>query len=60
MLLAYGFAEDQLDEQLSERLMAYTLAHRFIDVPYLLTLFDAQQITSLHDLRRALWSFSAE
>jgi hygromycin-B 7''-O-kinase len=58
MLLGYGFAEDQLDEQLSERLMAYTLVHRFIDIPYLLTLFQAQQITSLHDLRRALWSFS--
>ena len=60
MLLGYGFAEDQLDEQLSERLMAFTLLHRFIDLPYLLTLFDARQIASLHDLRKALWSFSAE
>jgi hygromycin-B 7''-O-kinase len=60
MLLGYGFSEDQLDERLSERLMAYTLTHRFIDVSYLLTLFDSQQIARLDDLTRALWSFSAE
>jgi len=60
MLLGYGFSENQLDEQLSERLMAYTLVHRFIDIPYLLTLFEAQPITSLHDLQKALWSFSVE
>jgi len=60
MLLGYGFSEDQLDEQLSERLMAYTLVHRFIDIPYLLSLFEAQPITSLHDLQKALWSFSVE
>jgi hygromycin-B 7''-O-kinase len=58
MLLGYGFTEDQLDEQLSEKLMAYTLIHRFIDIPYLLTLFEAQQLTNLPALQRALWSFS--
>jgi hypothetical protein len=60
MLLGYGFAEEQLDERLSERLMAYTLLHRFIDVPYLLTLLGSQQITRLVDLRKALWSLAAE
>jgi len=60
MLLGYGFSEGQLDERLSERLMAYTLVHRFIDVPYLLTLFGSQQLASLYDLSRALWSFSDE
>ena len=59
MLLGYGFSKTQLDEPLSERLMAYTLVHRFIDIPYLLTLFGAQEIISLNDLRKALWSFSA-
>jgi hygromycin-B 7''-O-kinase len=60
MLLGYGFSEAQLDERLSERLMAYTLTHRFIDVPYLLTLFEPRHIEHLDDLRSALWSFSAE
>jgi hygromycin-B 7''-O-kinase len=60
MLLGYGFAEGQLDQRLSERLMAYTLIHRFIDIPYLLTLFGSQQITGLHDLQKALWSLSVE
>jgi hygromycin-B 7''-O-kinase len=58
MLLGYGFSEAQLDERLSEQLMAYTLLHRFIDLPYLLTLFDARQIAGLCDLQSALWSFS--
>jgi hypothetical protein len=40
--------------------MAFTLLHRFIDLPYLLTLFKTQQITTLRDLQRALWSFSEE
>jgi hypothetical protein len=57
MLLGYGFSEDQLDERLSEQLMAYTLLHRFVDVPYLLTLFGSKSIERLDDLRRALWSF---
>jgi hygromycin-B 7''-O-kinase len=60
MLLAYGFYEDQLDATMGEQLMAYTLLHRFIDIPYLLTLFDSQQPTRLDDLKRGLWSFSDE
>jgi hygromycin-B 7''-O-kinase len=60
MLLGYGFSEDQLDERLSEQLMAYTLLHRFIDVPYLLTLFESKRIDCLDDLVRALWWFTDE
>jgi hygromycin-B 7''-O-kinase len=60
MLLGYGFSANQLDERLSEQLMGHTLTHRFIDVPYLLTLFEGQQLVSLNDLQRALWSLPAE
>jgi hypothetical protein len=41
-------------------LIAHTLTHRFIDVPYLLTLFESRQIGHLDDLVEALWSFSDE
>jgi hygromycin-B 7''-O-kinase len=58
MLLAYGFSQDQLDATTAEQLMAYTLVHRFIDIPYLLTLFDSQKPNCLEDLKEGLWSFS--
>ncbi len=58
MLKAYGFSEDQLNETLSEQLMAYTLIHRYIKIPELLELFDLQyKPASIEDLTRRLWSF---
>ena len=60
MLLAYGFSEDQLDATLAAQLMAYTLVHRFANIPHLVKLLDSQQPTSLQDLKRGLWSLSGE
>jgi hygromycin-B 7''-O-kinase len=57
MLLAYGYSLDQLDRVLSEKLMAYTLIHRFINIPDLLGLFDSKQPRDLEELRRELWAF---
>ena len=60
MLLAYGLSEDQLDATLADQLMAYTLVHRFVELPHLIGLFGAQPPTHLRDLRRGLWSFADE
>lgn len=57
MLLAYGFAEDQLDKALADRLMAYTLLHRFITVPELLKSFGLPDIARLEDIGGSLWAF---
>jgi len=58
MLLAYGYSEEWLNATLSKQLMAYTLLHRFVNVPDLLGLFDAQRPTSFAELKDKLWSFS--
>ena len=58
MLLAYGYAEDQLDATLAKQLMAYTLIHRFLNIANLLDLFGPQRPTDFDALRKALWSFS--
>ncbi len=58
MLKSYGFSEDQLDENLSKQLMAYTLIHRFIKITELLELFKLPyQPMDIEDLTRRLWSF---
>jgi hygromycin-B 7''-O-kinase len=57
MLLAYGYAEDQLDATLARQLMAYTLIHRFLNMTDLLDLFGPQRPTDFDALRKALWSF---
>jgi len=57
MLVAYGYSTDQLNEALSEKLMAYTLIHRFINIPDLLSLFDSNQPRNLDELRNELWAF---
>jgi hygromycin-B 7''-O-kinase len=57
MLLAYGFSEDQLNGTMARKLMAYTLIHRFINIPDLLKLFAPQQPTDFAALKRELWSF---
>ena len=58
MMLAYGYPEDQLDADLADRLMAYTLIHRYINVPDLLKMLDLPQTVSLEHIKRVLWSFS--
>ncbi len=58
MLLAYGYAEDQLNATLAKQLMAYTLLHRFINISDLVELFGSQKPADFDALRQALWSFS--
>jgi len=60
MLLAYGYSEDQLDGTLARQLMAYTLLHRFVTIPDLLTLLGSQRPASFGELQKALWSFSTD
>jgi len=57
MLLAYGYSEDQLDATLAKQLMAYTLIHRFVNIPDLLRMFDSRQPKNLEELNKELWSF---
>jgi hygromycin-B 7''-O-kinase len=60
MMLGYGYSEDQLNGDLADRLMAYTLIHRYINVPELLKMLDLPQSVALEDIEGALWSFSNE
>jgi hygromycin-B 7''-O-kinase len=57
MLLAYGMAPYQLDENLSRRLLAFTLLHRFATLPDWLALFDEHPPVDLLALKDALWDF---
>ncbi len=57
MMRAYGYPEDQLETTLADRLMAYTLIHRYINVPELLKMLDLPQSVSLEHIKRDLWSF---
>jgi hygromycin-B 7''-O-kinase len=56
MLRAYGYSDTELNGELVMRLMAYTLLHRFINVPELLKLFDHRSMT-FEGLCRLLWAF---
>jgi hygromycin-B 7''-O-kinase len=60
MMLGYGYSEDQLNGDLADRLMGYTLIHQYINVPELLEMLDLPQSVSLGYIKRALWSFSRE
>jgi hygromycin-B 7''-O-kinase len=60
MALAYGYGEDQLNADLADRLMAYALIHRYINVPELLEMLDLPQSVGLDHIKRVLWSFSNE
>jgi hygromycin-B 7''-O-kinase len=60
MMLAYGYSEDQLNGDLADRLMAYTLIHRYINVPDLLKILELPRTVSLGHIKRALWFFSSE
>jgi hygromycin-B 7''-O-kinase len=57
MLRAYGYSEAELNGELALRLMAYTLLHRFINLPELLNLFGDCQPTSFKGLWELLWTF---
>ncbi|MFC1717799.1 aminoglycoside phosphotransferase family protein [Candidatus Poribacteria bacterium] len=57
MLLAYGYSADQLDTVLSEKLMAYTLIHRFINIPDLLSSSHSNQPENFAELKNELWAF---
>lgn len=57
MLKSYGFSEEQLDEKLSEQLMAYTIIHRYIKISELLELFKLSHLIDIKDLTKRLWSF---
>jgi hygromycin-B 7''-O-kinase len=57
MLLAYGYAEEQLGADLARRLMAYTLIHKFINVPELLKLLGLPGAARLEDIQEGLWAF---
>jgi hygromycin-B 7''-O-kinase len=58
LLRGYGFEEGELTQALSDRLMAYTLLHRFVRIPDLLAMFEPTVPANLDELQRMLWSFS--
>ena len=57
MLLAYGYSEAELNGELAARLMAYTLIHKFINVPELLKLLGLPGAARLEDIQEGLWAF---
>jgi hygromycin-B 7''-O-kinase len=57
MLLAYGYTEEHLGADLARRLMAYTLIHKFINVPELLKLLGLPETARLEVIQEGLWAF---
>ncbi|MGH3373121.1 MAG: phosphotransferase family protein [Actinoallomurus sp.] len=55
LLLAYGYPRDALDEGLQRRLLAYTLLHRYSDLPWYLERLPAPGAASLGALARRWW-----
>jgi len=58
LLLAYGFTGADLTEALTERLLAYTLLHRYIDIQELVAMLGTDRVDTLDRLRESLWSFA--
>ena len=58
MLLAYGYSSNQLNANLANQLMAYTLIHRFFNISELLEQSGTQPPACFEDLKRELWSFA--
>jgi hypothetical protein len=56
LLCAYGFAEQDLDRDLADQLLAYMLLHRYIQVSDLLDMLDPNVPATLKGLQRVLWS----
>ena len=55
-LLAYGYAPHALDEALSQRLMAYTLLHRYSNLRWYLERLPAPGATTLEQLAVRWWA----
>ena len=57
LFLGYGFTEADLTEVFAERLLAYTLLHRYIEIGELLKMLGPKRIDTLDRLKERLWSF---
>ena len=55
-LLAYGYAETDINEQLSHRLMAYTLLHRYRPFNLVREDFARQRYNTLEELARIIYA----
>ncbi|GAC1350879.1 MAG: aminoglycoside 3'-phosphotransferase/choline kinase family protein [Ktedonobacteraceae bacterium] len=55
-LLAYGYAETDIDEPLSHRLMAYTLLHRYRPFNWVREDFTKYSCTTLEELARVIYA----
>ena len=59
LLTAAGYPENTLDQNLSRRLMAYTLVHRFVDLAAVLSLIPhASSAANLDELAHLVWPLS--
>jgi hygromycin-B 7''-O-kinase len=56
LLLGAGYSESDLNGELSRRLMAYTLVHRYVKLKDLMTVVpQAREATRLEELAQVLW-----
>jgi hygromycin-B 7''-O-kinase len=59
VLIAYGYAENQLDAELQNRFLAYTLLHRYSNLPwYLKRVPPPDRVRSLSELASFWWGFA--
>ena len=54
-LLTYGYAEAEINEQLSHRLMAYTLLHRYRPLNWIREAFVKQSYSTFEELAQAIY-----
>ena len=57
LLLGYGYVEDDLTGKLAERLLTFTLLHRYIDIGELVETLGADRVNTLDRLQESLWPF---
>ena len=55
-LLTYGYPEAEINEQLSHRLMAYTLLHRYRPLNWVREAFVKQPCSTLEELAKAIYA----
>ena len=55
-LLTYGYAEAEINEQLSHRLMAYTLLHRYRPLNWIREAFVKQSCSTFEELAQAIYA----
>jgi hygromycin-B 7''-O-kinase len=61
LLKSYGYRDDDINDELRKRLMAWSLLHRFADVPYMLRKVSAASSPqTVEELARAVWRFLAD